>query len=81
MRRPLVPQSFSALVFVLLGILLSGLLRTGTVQSQDQKGPEGTLTGQVFDAESGDPLIRATVALWDYAGGFSHLPVHVWKYA
>lgn len=55
-------------VVVLVGIFVSGLLlRTGSVYAQEERGPEAILTGQVVDAESGDPLIGATVALWEYA--------------
>jgi len=42
----------------------AGLLFCTSSQAQEQDGPTGALTGQVLDADSGEPLEGATVALW-----------------
>ncbi len=53
------------LSFVLAGLLVGGLFGGGhPAQAQEEEGPTGALRGEIVDAESGDPLEGATVALW-----------------
>ena len=50
----------------LFALVVCGLLfGTGRAYAQEQDGPTGSLSGQVIDEGSGNPLEGATVALWN----------------
>ncbi|MFB6272255.1 MAG: TonB-dependent receptor domain-containing protein [Salinibacter sp.] len=61
------PRFFAA---GLIAVLILGL---GPSEAWAQEGPAGRLTGRVVEASSGDPLPKATVALWRRTEGDSTL--------
>lgn len=57
---------------LLAAFAVVGSVHPSVAQEETPSG-EGQLSGRIVDAESGDPLPKATVSLWDVAGNDSTL--------